>query len=165
MSVPGRTRGSTDHAVLDAYTPERGDPRYRVEHYDLDLDYRVSSNRLSGRATLAVRALAHVESLRVDLVGLRVGKVTVAGATVKWTHRGHAVTVRLPRALEAGAGTEVAITYSGCLGPCDNGPNVLVYPEGVLYSGVSAADVVEIFDSHLEGGKPVERLLAEAGVW
>lgn len=60
---------------------------------------------------------------------------------------------------------KVAITYSGCLGPCDNGPNVLVYPEGVLYSGVSAADVVEIFDSHLEGGKSVERLLAEAGAW
>lgn len=60
---------------------------------------------------------------------------------------------------------KIAITYSGCLGPCDNGPNVLVYPEGVLYSGVSAADVTEIFDSHLEGGKPVERLLAEAGTW
>ncbi|WP_298232955.1 (2Fe-2S) ferredoxin domain-containing protein [uncultured Azohydromonas sp.] len=60
---------------------------------------------------------------------------------------------------------KVAITYSGCLGPCDNGPNVLVYPESVLYSGVSTADVAEIFDSHLEGGKPVERLLAEAGAW
>ncbi|WP_066341613.1 (2Fe-2S) ferredoxin domain-containing protein [Azohydromonas lata] len=60
---------------------------------------------------------------------------------------------------------KIAITYSGCLGPCDNGPNVLVYPEGVLYSGVSAADVTEIFDSHLEGGQPVERLLAEAGTW
>ncbi|WP_157271891.1 (2Fe-2S) ferredoxin domain-containing protein [Azohydromonas aeria] len=60
---------------------------------------------------------------------------------------------------------KVAITYSGCLGPCDNGPNVLVYPEGVLYSGVSTADVAEIFDSHLEGGRPVERLQAEAGAW
>jgi (2Fe-2S) ferredoxin len=60
---------------------------------------------------------------------------------------------------------KVAITYSGCLGPCDNGPNVLVYPEGVLYSGVSAGDVAEIFDKHLEGGQPVERLLAEAGTW
>ncbi|NML16151.1 (2Fe-2S) ferredoxin domain-containing protein [Azohydromonas caseinilytica] len=59
----------------------------------------------------------------------------------------------------------VAVTYSGCLGPCDNGPNVLVYPEGVLYSGVTTADVAEIFDSHLEGGQPVERLRAEAGVW
>lgn len=60
---------------------------------------------------------------------------------------------------------KVAITYAGCLGPCEQGPNVVVYPEGVLYSGVTAADVPEIFDSHLEGGSPVERLRAESGVW
>lgn len=116
MSVPGRTR-PTAHAVLDAYTPERGDARYRVEHYDLDLDYRVSSNRLSGRATLTVRALDRVEALRVDLVGLRVGKVTVNGSPVKWTHRADAVTVRLTHPLEVGASAEVTIAYSGTPGP------------------------------------------------
>jgi len=60
---------------------------------------------------------------------------------------------------------QLAITYSGCLGPCDQGVNVLVYPEAVLYSGVSPADVEEIFTSHLEGGKPVERLIAAETVW
>ena len=59
----------------------------------------------------------------------------------------------------------VAITYSGCLGPCEHGANVVVYPEAVLYSGVSAADVGEIFTSHLEGGEPVQRLLAAETVW
>ena len=59
----------------------------------------------------------------------------------------------------------VAITYSGCLGPCDGGPNVVVYPEGVLYRSVTPADVGEIFDQHLEGGQVVERLRADAAVW
>jgi (2Fe-2S) ferredoxin len=59
----------------------------------------------------------------------------------------------------------VSITYSGCIGPCDQGANVLVYPEGVLYRGVTPEDVAEIFTSHLEGGQPVERLLAPASVW
>ncbi len=59
----------------------------------------------------------------------------------------------------------IAITYSGCIGPCEAGTNVLVYPEGVLYSGVTKADVLKIFDQHLEGGAPVERLLAAAAVW
>ncbi len=59
----------------------------------------------------------------------------------------------------------VAITYSGCLGPCDQGANVLVYPEGVLYRGVTTDDVHEIFDSHLLGGTPVARLQAPAAVW
>ncbi len=59
----------------------------------------------------------------------------------------------------------VSITYSGCIGPCDQGANVLVYPEGVLYRGVTPEDVADIFTSHLEGGQPVERLLAPANVW
>lgn len=59
----------------------------------------------------------------------------------------------------------VSITYSGCLGPCEGGSNVLVYPEGVLYSGVQPADVNEIFDQHLVGGTPVQRLRAPAEVW
>ncbi len=59
----------------------------------------------------------------------------------------------------------VAITYSGCLGPCETGANVLVYPESVLYKAVTASDVQEIFDSHLVGGQPVEQLRAGPGVW
>lgn len=59
----------------------------------------------------------------------------------------------------------VAVTYSGCLGPCDGGPSVLVYPEAVLYQGVTVADVPEIFESHLVGGTPVARLRAAPGTW
>jgi (2Fe-2S) ferredoxin len=53
---------------------------------------------------------------------------------------------------------KVAITYSGCLGPCDQGANVLVYPEGVLYGNVRKEDVNEIFERHLLGDEPVARL-------
>lgn len=60
---------------------------------------------------------------------------------------------------------QVGITYSGCLGPCDGGPNVLVYPEGVLYQRVTAADVNEIFDQHLAQGQTVERLRAPPAAW
>jgi (2Fe-2S) ferredoxin len=60
---------------------------------------------------------------------------------------------------------QVAITYSGCLGPCEGGPNVLVYPEAVLYQGVSTADVPEIFEKHLLGGEPVQRLVAPTSTW
>ncbi len=60
---------------------------------------------------------------------------------------------------------KVKITRSGCLGPCELGPNVLVYPDGVLYVGVRPADIAEIFDEHLLGGRPVERLKAPAHIW
>ncbi len=60
---------------------------------------------------------------------------------------------------------DVAVTYAGCLGPCDGGPSVLVYPEGVLYRHVTPEDVGEIFDSHLLGGSPVARLKAPPAAW
>lgn len=60
---------------------------------------------------------------------------------------------------------EVLVTPSSCFGPCSMGPNVLVYPEGVLYNNVTSADVSEIFDKHLLGGEVVERLKAPADVW
>jgi (2Fe-2S) ferredoxin len=60
---------------------------------------------------------------------------------------------------------QVAITYSGCLGPCDQGSNVVVYPEGVMYSNVTKDDVADIFEQHLIGGTPVRRLLAVEAVW
>jgi (2Fe-2S) ferredoxin len=59
----------------------------------------------------------------------------------------------------------VAITKTGCLGPCELGPTVLVYPDGVMYVEVTADDVAQIFDEHLLGGRPVERLLAPAEIW
>ncbi len=60
---------------------------------------------------------------------------------------------------------QVQVTPSSCIGPCGMGPNVLVYPEGVMYSNVSPADVSEIFEDHLLGGKVVERLKAPADIW
>jgi (2Fe-2S) ferredoxin len=40
-----------------------------------------------------------------------------------------------------------------------------VYPEGILYTQVTKADVAAIIDDHLLGDKPVERLIAPADVW
>lgn len=59
----------------------------------------------------------------------------------------------------------VAITGTGCLGPCSTGTNVLVYPEGIMYGGVTKDDVAAIFDEHLLGGQPVERLKVPAELW
>jgi (2Fe-2S) ferredoxin len=61
--------------------------------------------------------------------------------------------------------TQVAVTPTGCLGPCGMGPSVLVYPEGVMYGNVTVADVNEIFEEHLLGGRPVERLIVPSDIW
>ena len=53
---------------------------------------------------------------------------------------------------------EVRANAAGCLDACEFGPSLVVYPEGVWYGGVTEADVTEILESHIIGGKPVERL-------
>ena len=40
------------NSVIDPYVPNSGNLGYRVSHYDLDLEYRVSANRVSGSATI-----------------------------------------------------------------------------------------------------------------
>jgi (2Fe-2S) ferredoxin len=52
----------------------------------------------------------------------------------------------------------MAVTSCGCLGPCFEGPAVVVYPDAVWYVGLKAEDVGEIVEEHLVAGVPVERL-------
>lgn len=54
---------------------------------------------------------------------------------------------------------EVKITGCGCLGPCEEGPAIVVYPEATWYQGVSIEDIQEIVESHMVNGLPVDRLI------
>jgi (2Fe-2S) ferredoxin len=44
-----------------------------------------------------------------------------------------------------------------CFGGCQAGPNIVLYPQKVWYSGVGPGDLDEIA-AHAQGGAPVERL-------
>jgi (2Fe-2S) ferredoxin len=64
---------------------------------------------------------------------------------------------------ERGLKGKVRANQSGCLDQCEHGPNLVVYPDAVWYGHVSEADVDEIIESHIIGGKPVERLMLAEG--
>lgn len=55
----------------------------------------------------------------------------------------------------------VAVTACACLGPCFDGPNIVVYPDAVWYAGVGLDDVDELVQHHLIGGRALERLRYE----
>jgi (2Fe-2S) ferredoxin len=44
-----------------------------------------------------------------------------------------------------------------CFGACQDGPNIVLYPERVWYAGVKEGDVPEIVE-HVKGGPRVARL-------
>src|SRR5262245_58619221 len=67
-------------------------------------------------------------------------------------------------ARQAGKQTEVRVNKAGCFSQCGHGPMIVVYPENVWYAGVQESDLREILDSHILGGRPVERLRYEPGV-
>ncbi len=57
----------------------------------------------------------------------------------------------------AGEG-KVRVNSAGCLDRCEEGPTLVVYPEGVWYTFVDEEDLDDIIDEHVVGGRPVERL-------
>ncbi len=74
--------------------------------------------------------------------------------------KGSAATIEALRKEVAARGLtdEVQITTCGSLGACERGPNLVVYPEGVWYSGVRAEDFRELVHSQFVEGRVLERL-------
>ena len=61
-------------------------------------------------------------------------------------------------AVKAAGIQDVRINKAGCLGRCEQGPVLVVYPEAVWYTYVDREDIDEIIDSHLKNATPVARL-------
>jgi (2Fe-2S) ferredoxin len=59
----------------------------------------------------------------------------------------------------AGLSNDVQVSNCGCLGLCESGPVMIVYPEGTWYTKLTAPDVAEIVSSHLKNGEKVARLV------
>jgi (2Fe-2S) ferredoxin len=60
---------------------------------------------------------------------------------------------------------KVFLTKTHCLGPCQFGAAMVVYPEGTWYGRVGLEDAEEIVEKHLIGGEPVKRLELPEEFW
>jgi (2Fe-2S) ferredoxin len=57
------------------------------------------------------------------------------------------------QALARAPGTGARVTGTQCLGPCFDGPNAVLYPDGTWYAGLTADDA-EAVAAHAGGGPP-----------
>src|SRR4051794_20007616 len=84
-----------------------------------------------------------------------------AGAKPSCGARGSA---EIATALQEGLGRHpelwgrIAVTSTGCLGPCFEGPTIVVYPEAVWHVGGPAASVPEVVDQPRSGARPLDRV-------
>lgn len=98
----------------DSYLPGQGTTAYRVARYELELDYKLRSNRLNGRAVLHTVVRRPSAAIVLDLAGLRATKVRLDGRKVrKFSHRAEQLVVVPDAALCPGQEVRLEISYEG----------------------------------------------------
>ncbi|MFC7529185.1 M1 family metallopeptidase [Actinoplanes sp. GCM10030250] len=109
---PGVASPGADRST-DSYLPEHGNGGYRVLHYDLELDYRVASNRLEGKAVITARASQALSRFSLDLGRFRIQDVRVDGRPAKFGHRPNKLRIKPERPIGYGAIFKIEIRYAG----------------------------------------------------
>ena len=109
-----------DESSADPYVPGHGDVSFEATHYDLELDYAIASNHLTGKAVIDVRITPAerggepTRRIEFDLHKLKVHKLTVRGAKVeRWGQSGSRLFLRFDRELAPGTEFTVTAAYKG----------------------------------------------------
>jgi aminopeptidase N len=128
--------------VVDSYLPQNGNFGYTVSRYELDLEYKVAINRLSGTATITAATLTQLEEFTFDLSSsLSVSRVSVNGKRPeRFTCRNGKLRITLASKLATGAAMSVVVRYGGTPKPLQT-----------LWGGVGFE---ELTDGALVAGQP-----------
>ncbi len=114
--TPARATGA--RTAGDPYLPGSGNGGYTVEHYDLDLRYRVTTNRLDGRATITATATERLDVFSLDLSRLRVARVKLEGRRgTGFTQAPGKLAIRPTAAIAAGERFVLSVDYAGSPAP------------------------------------------------
>ncbi|MEP6479734.1 MAG: M1 family metallopeptidase, partial [Rhodoglobus sp.] len=102
----------------DSYLPASGNGGYGVDRYELDLRYRVVTNRLDGSATIHATSTQVLEKFTLDLSRLRVTRVRLHGHRgARYTQTPHKLTIVPATAIATDTAFAITIEYSGTPGP------------------------------------------------
>ncbi|WP_426518493.1 M1 family metallopeptidase [Diaminobutyricibacter sp. McL0618] len=102
----------------DPYLPQSGNGGYSVESYDLDLRYKVATNRLDATAVIRAMSMQGLRSFSFDLVRLRASRVRVNGnKRTRFTQTTSKLVVTPEEPIGIGELFTVEIEYSGSPAP------------------------------------------------
>lgn len=92
--------------------------------------------------------------------GLGLTQVMVCSGTACSSAESQDLRIEMERELgRRGLNDSVRVFKTGCFGFCQHGPIVMVHPGEIFYCRVKPEDVKELVETHLIGGRVVERLL------
>jgi aminopeptidase N len=102
----------------DPFFPGSGSDAYDVSHYDLSITYHPPARSggrsgIAARVALRARARRRLGSFRLDLAGLRVGRVRVNGVIAATRRRHRKLIVRPAAPIASGSTFEAIIHYHG----------------------------------------------------
>ncbi len=123
---------------------------------------------------MSVKTIAEIEQIReatlkkigarfgmTDFEGARIHIMTCGGAGCHSSGSGRLLEEFEHLAQRDGMTNEVCAVRTGCFGLCSDGPIIVIQPENIMYAKVQPEDVEEIWESHIKGGKAVERLVSK----
>src|SRR3954471_17240473 len=91
---------------------------YGVDSYDLDLRYRVATNRLDATAVITATSTAALAKITLDLSRLQVSKVKLAGSrNPRFTQTANKLTIVPVAPIAAGSTFVLTVEYSGAPSP------------------------------------------------
>jgi aminopeptidase N len=100
------------------YVPGAPNSGYGVDSYDLDLRYRVATNRLDGTAVIIATSTRALPKLTLDLSRLHVSKVKLRGSrSTRFTQTATKLTVVPALPIPAGTTFELTVDYAGSPAP------------------------------------------------
>ncbi len=89
--------------------------------------------------------------------------VLVCGGGACISSHSHEFKEKLKEEIEkAGLGGELNLVETGCMGPCEQGPVMVVYPDGSFYCKLKEEHAERIVQEHFLKGRPVQELLWQA---
>jgi aminopeptidase N len=98
----------------DPYAPNSGNHGYGVDNYDLDLRYKVATNRLEGTATITATSTAALAKVVFDLSRLTVSRVRMPGSrATKFSQTATKLSVVPASPIPAGTSFTLTIEYAG----------------------------------------------------
>ena len=135
VTIPAGAADSTvgSAGVGDPFFPLAGNGGIDVGNYALDLAYDPTAGRLTGTATLTIRATQDLSRFDLDLRGFQLGTVTVDGAAASVTRAGQELVITPPRMLHRGTRFTVVVPYAGR-------PQPVTDPDGSSEGWVATSD-------------------------